>query len=122
MSRILTAAQFTRGFNALLVFALVIAALPHCAMACCETMPARGMLPTTAAHCSGACEDRDQTISTAAQNTTSDATVTSPHISTLVAATALIEPSSGLSFPQDAQSSAPPTSLAIYLRDRSFLV
>lgn len=115
-----------RIFGGLLAVVLIVAALPHCAMACamacCETMPPEGTLPTTAAHCSGPCEDRNQTISTAPQNITSDATFTPPLISTFVATAAKIEPPAGHWSPRDGQRSAAPTSLAIYLRDRSLLV
>ena len=124
MSRTTTAGPFTRVFGALLVFVLVVAALPHCAMACCcETMPAKGTLPTAAARCSGPCEDRNQTIATSPQDVSSDATFTPPLISAVVATAARVEPpAAALWSPANGQRGAAPASLAIYLRDRSLLI
>lgn len=117
-----TAGPFARLFGALLVFVLVVAAVPDCAMSRCESMHEKGTLSIAASHCSASCEDRDGTIATPAQNVSSDATFTPTLGSAFVATAEKIEPPAALWSSQDRQWSAAPASVAIYLCDRSLLI
>ena len=123
MSRRATAGPFTRIFGAILVFVLVVATLPHCAMTvCCEAMREKGTLPTAAAHCSDPCEVRNQAIATSRQNVSSDATFVPPLLSTVVASAARVQPPVVHWSPETGQRGAAAASLPIYLRDRSLLI
>ena len=122
MSRTTTAGPFARVFGAILVFVLVVATLPHCAMmVCCEGMPEKGTLPTAAAHCSDPCDVRNQAIATSPQNVNSDATF-GPLLLSTVVASARIPPPVVLWSPENGQRDAAAASLPIYLRDRSLLI
>ena len=123
MSRTTTAAPFTRVFGTILVFVLVVATLPHCAMmVCCEAMPEKGTLLTAAAHCSDPCDVGNRTIATSQKYLSSGATLTPGLLSTVVASASRIQPPVVLRSQENGQRSAAPASLAIYLRDRSFLI
>lgn len=121
MSRIRTAGSLTRLFGALLVFVLLVAAVPHCAMACCEGMPAKGTLPTAAAQCSGPCGERNATIATSPQSVIPEASFSPPLLSALAAAATNIEPPATVFAVHDGRTAAP-SSVAIYLRDASLLI
>ena len=117
-----TAGPQTRVFGALLVFVLVVAAVPHCAITSCGAMAAKGPLPIAAPPCSPGCEDRSGIVATSPKNLSSDPSFTLPLPATFVTTTAKVDPPAALWSSQDGQRGDAPESVAIYLRDRSMLV
>ncbi len=122
MARETTALHFRRALVALLIVAVVIAVLPHCAMPCCKVMPSKGMAPM-ASNCSAPCEDRNATIATGAQTSVADAVFASlAHARPIVVATGKLERAAIFWSLQDAQQAPTSASLPIYVRDRSLLI